>query len=153
MSIRRLVLCLSMGAALSVGLVACGSDEGGSEESGASSTVSVGRLAPAQFANRMSDADAEVINVHLPYEGELADTDAFIPFDHILGDPQLPADKGSEILLYCMSGRMSETAGNALTGAGYTNVSHLEGGMKAWEAAGNTLFHNKPADASTSDSH
>jgi rhodanese-related sulfurtransferase len=153
MSIKGLFLCLAVGAALSVSLVSCGSDGGGSDESVASSTVSLGRLDPAQFADRMDDAGAEVINVHIPYEGELADTDAFIPFDHILGDAQLPADKGSEILLYCMSGRMSETAGNALTGAGYTNVSHLEGGMKAWEAAGNTLFHNKQADASTSDTH
>jgi hypothetical protein len=30
---------------------------------------------------------------------------------------------------------------------GYTNVSHLEGGMKAWEVAGHTLVQN-PAHVS-----
>ncbi|MGH9283758.1 MAG: rhodanese-like domain-containing protein, partial [Acidimicrobiales bacterium] len=70
---------------------------------------------------------------------------------HILSDAQLPADKGSEVLLYCMSGRMSETAGNALLEEGYTNVSHLEGGMRAWEAAGKPLIQ-KPQE-STSAGH
>jgi rhodanese-related sulfurtransferase len=148
MSIKRLLVCLSVGAALSAGLVSCGSDE-----SQSSPTTALGRLDPEQFATRMGDAGAQVINVHIPYEGELERTDAFIPFDRIMGDAQLPADKGSEVLLYCMSGRMSETAGNDLTQAGYTNVSHLEGGMKAWEAAGKTLIHKPRAGGSTGDTH
>ena len=107
------------------------------------------RLDPATFAERMNDKDATLINVHIPYEGELEQTDAFIPFDKILGDSRLPKDKDSEILLYCRSGRMSEEAGNALHGAGYTNLAHLEGGMRGWEAAGRKLIQN-PAHA-TSD--
>jgi rhodanese-related sulfurtransferase len=92
----------------------------------------------------MGNPDAKVINVHVPYEGELDGTDAFVHFERILGDAALPADKGSEVLLYCMTGRMSEIAGNALLSqAGYTNVAHLEGGMKAWEAAGRPLIHDK----------
>jgi rhodanese-related sulfurtransferase len=111
--------------------------------------VAFARLDPAAFADRMNDKDATLINVHIPYEGELEQTDAFIPFDKILGDSRLPKDKDSEILLYCRSGRMSEEAGNALHGAGYTNLAHLEGGMRGWEAAGRTLIQN-PAHA-TSD--
>jgi rhodanese-related sulfurtransferase len=134
MSIQRLFLCLSVSAAVVVGLASCGSDEG------RPSAAAFGRLEPEQFSTRMQDDAAQVINVHIPYEGELEHTDAFIPFDRIVGDPQLPADKGSEVLLYCMSGRMSETAGKELIQKGYTNVSHLEGGMKAWEAAGKPLL-------------
>jgi rhodanese-related sulfurtransferase len=104
------------------------------------------RLDPAAFADHMKDNGAVLINVHIPYEGELANTDAFIPFDKIVGDSRLPKDKDAEILLYCRTGRMSEEAGNALHNAGYTNLSHLEGGMRGWEAAGHTLIQN-PAHA------
>lgn len=134
---------------------ACGSD--GDDRSAAKGTESTptqasqpqeafARLDPAAFADRMQDNGAVVINVHIPYEGELDQTDEFIPYDKILDDPKLPRDKSSEILLYCRSGRMSEEAGIALHSAGYTNVSHLEGGMRGWEAAGRQLVHN-PAHA------
>jgi rhodanese-related sulfurtransferase len=108
----------------------------------AQATAAFARLDPAAFAERMNDKDATVINVHIPYEGELEQTDVFIPFDKIVGDSRLPRDKDSEILLYCRSGRMSEEAGNALHDAGYTNLAHLEGGMRGWEAAGRKLIQN-----------
>jgi rhodanese-related sulfurtransferase len=100
------------------------------------------RLDPAAFEERMKNEQAMVINVHVPYEGELADTDAFIPYDKIKDDPRLPEDKATEILLYCRSGRMSEEAAADLHEEGYTNLAHLEGGMKAWEASGRQLIYN-----------
>jgi phage shock protein E len=112
----------------------------------ASTTEAFARLDPATFAERMKDSQAAVINVHIPYEGEIEDTDAFIPYDKIRGDSALPKDKNTPILLYCRSGNMSEEAGAVLHEDGYTNVAHLEGGMKAWEAAGRKLVHN-PAHA------
>ena len=148
MKIQHLVVGLAVGAVLILGSVACGSNDGGSAPEKAAFT----RLDPAQFAARMGDAHADVINVHVPYEGELEKTNAFIPFDRIVGDPRLPRDKSSEILLYCRSGRMSEVAGEALTKEGYTNVSHLEGGMKAWEAAGKSLIH-RPQNGDPAGSH
>jgi rhodanese-related sulfurtransferase len=105
------------------------------------------RLDPDAFAERMNEDSAVVVNVHIPYEGELEDTDEFIPYDKIVGDSRLPEDKDRQILLYCRSGRMSEEAGAALFGKGYTNVAHLEGGMNAWEHDGRQLIHN-PAHAS-----
>ena len=104
------------------------------------------RLDPAAFAGRMEDKGAVLINVHIPYEGEIEHTDEFIPYDHIVGDSHLPPDKNREVLLYCRTGRMSEIAGNALHAAGYTHLVHLEGGMRAWEASGRSLIHN-PAHA------
>jgi rhodanese-related sulfurtransferase len=116
--------------------------EGKTGNEAASTKEAFVRLDPAAFAERMNNSEAAVINVHIPYEGELEQTDAFIPYDKIIGDSSLPKDKNTEILLYCRSGRMSEEAGAALHEDGYTNVAHLEGGMKAWEAAGRKLVHN-----------
>jgi len=113
----------------------------------AATSEAFARLDPAAFADRMNNAEAAVINVHIPYEGEIENTDAFIAYDKIVGDSSLPKDKNTEILLYCRTGRMSEEAGAVLNEEGYTKVAHLEGGMKAWEAAGRKLVHN-PAHVS-----
>lgn len=107
------------------------------------------RLEPAAFANRIGHDSAVLIDVHIPYEGELARTDLFIPYDKILADSHLPQDKNTPILLYCRTGHMSAIAGTALHDAGYTNLADLNGGMKAWEASGRELLHN-PAHATDS---
>ena len=138
-------------AALGAG---CGSGGGTSPAAGrpeptAAATEPFARLDPATFADRIGDKGAVLIDVHVPYEGELEHTQAFIPYDHIVGDARLPKDKGTEVLLYCRSGRMSEIAGNALHAAGYTRLAHLEGGMRGWEAAGRKLIQN-PAHATES---
>lgn len=97
-------------------------------------------LDPAQFQQRLiEDPAALVINVHVPYEGEIEGTEEFIPFDQISGNPKLPTDRSTPLLLYCRSGRMSQQAGDALVAAGYTNVAQLAGGMQAWEADGRPL--------------
>lgn len=79
-----------------------------------------------------------VLNVHTPYEGELEKTDAIIEdWENIPAHvDQLPKDKNAPILVYCRSGRMSESAVKQLQGLGYTNLYHLNGGMKAWDVAG-----------------
>jgi phage shock protein E len=144
------VLLVSVGSACSSDDKKSSSSSMGHEMTPSSSLgpseAAFARLDPAAFAERMQDKDAVLINVHIPYEGELEQTDAFIPFDKIVGDSRLPSDKGKEILLYCRSGRMSEEAGTALRAAGYKNIAHLEGGMRGWEAAGRQLIHN-PAHA------
>ena len=144
MRILRIVTGFLAGLVMVVG-PACSSDDG--SRSSATAQEAFARLDPAAFAERMENKDAVVINVHIPYEGELAQTDEFIPFDKVLGDARLPEDKDRDILLYCRTGRMSEEAGTALHDAGYTKLSHLEGGMKGWEASGRPLIQN-PAHAS-----
>ena len=114
---------------------------------------SFARLDPAAFEERMKNEQAMVINVHIPYEGELAGTDAFIPYDKIKGDSRLPKDKGTELLLYCRTGRMSEEAAVDLNEEGYTNIAHLEGGMKAWEGSGRPVVYNPENAAKHSAPH
>ena len=94
-------------------------------------------LSPAELAQMLPFKDFFFVNTHIPYEGEIDQTDAFIPYDQIEENlAQLPADRDAEIVLYCRSGRMSAIAAEVLVGLGYTNVWDLEGGMIAWEEAG-----------------
>ena len=100
------------------------------------------RLSPEALHAKLTDKNFFLVNTHIPYEGELEQTDAFIPFDTITQHlDQLPADKNAPIVLYCRSGRMSTMAAEALVKAGYTNIWELAGGMLAWEKAGLTVVH------------
>jgi|SRR3990172_5894733 len=98
-------------------------------------------ISVAELSTMLESKDFLFVNTHIPYEGEIAGTDAFIPYDELeqYAD-QLPADKGSKIVLYCRSGRMSEIAATALVQQGYTQVYEVDGGMIAWEEAGLPLI-------------
>ena len=92
-------------------------------------------LSPKEFGERLRDPEAFVVNVHVPDEGGIDGTDAEIPYDRIVGDGRLPGH-GTQLLLYCKTGRMSEIAGRDLVREGYTRVAHLAGGMEGWKRAG-----------------
>ncbi len=97
-------------------------------------------VSAAGLAAMLRHKDFPLINVHVPYEGEIERTDQFIPFDQIEANlDKLPADRGARLVLYCRSGRMSATAARALVKRGYADVWNLEGGMIAWEQAGYRL--------------
>jgi phage shock protein E len=90
-------------------------------------------LSPEEFEARSAEVGAIVVNVHVPYEGEIAGTDAFVPYDQVAtGIPKLAPDTASKILLYCKTGRMSSIAMKQLADLGYTNVFELAGGLDAW---------------------
>ena len=103
---------------------------GGSKNAAGYTDISV-----EQLAEMLKNKDFVLVNTHIPYQGELPQTDLFIPFDQIADHlDELPA-KGEKIVLYCRSGGMSTSAAKELAGLGYTNVLALDGGMNAWEAA------------------
>lgn len=94
---------------------------------------------PDTFAARMRNGDPFVVNVHVPFDGEIEGTDDHIPFDRIAASSALPTALASEILLYCRTGAMAADAARALVERGYTNVTVLRGGMDAWEASGRPI--------------
>ena len=96
-------------------------------------------VTPAELNTMLKSKDFVFINVHIPFAGNIADTDLSIPYDQISTSEnlsQLPADKSAKIVLYCRSGRMSAIAAEQLVALGYTNIWNVAGGMVDWEQAG-----------------
>lgn len=124
-------------------LAAC-SRPGVADEAGWRIAVASGsyrEIAPDELRGMLERKDFPLINVHVPDEGTLPQTDAAIPYNEIAARvAELPADCGARIVLYCRTGRMSAEAATALVGLGYRDVSHLAGGMEAWRARGYPLL-------------
>ncbi len=98
-------------------------------------------VTPALLKQMLGAKDFVFVNVHIPYEGEIAQTDAFIPYDQVEQSlAKFPSDKNVKIFLYCRSGHMSSIAAEKLLGLGYTNVWNLDGGMIEWEKLGLPLI-------------
>jgi rhodanese-related sulfurtransferase len=136
---RVLIIVLVIGTLISA---ACGASPAPSDvgkivsiDGGTYTDVTVPEL-QAMLENK----DFTFVNVHIPFEGDIQNTDLSIPFDQIEQNvDQLPADKDAKIVLYCRSGSMSSVAAKNLVNLGYTNVWNLEGGFNAWKAAGHPL--------------
>ena len=131
-----MALALVLGAIGQMGSAALGA-------AGTQSPVRFQTISSQDLAEMLKHKDFVLVNVHIPYEGEIAATDLFVPFDQVAVNlDKLPANKDAKIVVYCRSGRMSRIAAETLVGLGYTGVEDLGGGMVAWEAAGNSLLHN-----------
>ena len=93
-----------------------------------------------ELVGLMENKDFTLVNVHIPFEGDLPKTDLSIAYDTIGQNVnQLGSDKNAKIILYCKSDRMSMIAAEELVKLGYTNIWNLDGGMVAWERAGQPI--------------
>lgn len=139
LSMLLMAACAGSGAQSRRSLAASTPKAQATAQIGKSVAVSGGgyiNVTPLELKTMLDKKDFAFVNVHIPYEGNIAKTDAAIPYDKIDQHlSQLPADKRSKIVLYCRSGRMSAIAAETLVKLGYRNVWNLEGGMLAWEQA------------------
>jgi rhodanese-related sulfurtransferase len=131
-------------AVLVLAISACSSAGSGSSatsaQSGGKNADGYTDITVQELEELLQTKDFTLVNVHVPYEGEIEQTDLFIPFDRIADSlDQLP-EKDAQIVLYCRSGSMSTTAAKGLAKLGYTDVLELDGGFNAWKAAGNELL-------------
>lgn len=136
-------------AALALLLIACGpgtavpGDEAAGMAGLTKNTDGYTDISVEQLSSMLEDTDLILVNVHIPYEGELPQTDLFIPYDQIAKNlDQLP-DKEALIVLYCRSGSMSTSAAKELVELGYTNLFELDGGFSDWKAAGYELLDTR----------
>jgi rhodanese-related sulfurtransferase len=96
----------------------------------------------AKLDAMMNNKDFILINVHVPYEGEMSQTDLLIPFNAIEKfKNELPNDKDAKMVLYCMSGQMSRIAAEKLTSMGYTQVYNFQEGMRDWKRNGKQILY------------
>jgi rhodanese-related sulfurtransferase len=94
------------------------------------------RVSPTELRGMMQQQDLELVNTHIPFEGNIPGTDLSIPYDEIGRNLDRLPGEDARIVLYCRSGSMSAEAAETLVGLGYTDVWDLRGGMIAWEKAG-----------------
>ena len=105
---------------------------------------SYGDISVDQFEKLMGQKDFTLINVHIPYQGEIDNTDILIPFNSMDQNKDvLPQNKDAKIVVYCMGDHMSYIASEELIKMGYTRVSRLKGGMLAWQQKGGQFVHRQ----------
>ena len=144
---RKIWLVVGFLVVLALFVVACGSapSEPEGDATGELSKNADGYvdISAEQLAGMLENKDFTLVNVHIPYEGEIPQTDLFLPFDQIADfQDQLP-DKDAPIVLYCRSGSMSTSAAQDLVALGYSNVLEVDGGFRAWSTAGHELLDNR----------
>ena len=103
-------------------------------------TLSIGEL-----VGWLAKKDFELINVHVPWGGQIPGTDKHISYTQI-GDIEayLGHDKGAKAVLYCKTGPMSLSAVNKLVKLGYWNLWDFPSGMVGWQASGQQIDYSKP---------
>lgn len=103
--------------------------------SGSIRTVTATELSAMLAARAAGERDFELVDVREIGEHEIVNIDGsvLIPQGRILAGEawtELPQDK--EIVFHCKGGTRSATVLAAAQRAGYTRVSHLDGGILAW---------------------
>lgn len=94
-------------------------------------------ITAAELNRILQTEDIFLVDVHTPEQRHIKGTDAFIPYNDVEQyQSKLPQDKSTVIYLYCEGGPMGNAAARSLYKLGYRNLINLEGGAKAWRAAG-----------------
>jgi rhodanese-related sulfurtransferase len=101
-------------------------------------------ISPEELVRMLRVKDFFLVNVHVPYAGEIEKTDALISYKDTearIGD--YPRDRSAKIVVYCLTNGMSSIVVRQLVRAGFDNIYMLDGGMTAWKKAGFALVDRR----------
>ena len=96
-----------------------------------------GTIEPSDVARKAGREGVALIDVREPNEWKEGHIKGarHIPLGKLEGKlGELKGEAPKEVVLYCRSGNRSATAANLLVKNGFENVSHLGGGIIAWES-------------------
>ena len=105
----------------------------------------VGSVAPADAAVQVAAGEAALLDVREPEEWQHGHIDGSVPAPRglleFLADPTSPRHKSGldparRVIVVCASGTRATFAAATLKALGYVDPVVLEGGIKAWTAAG-----------------
>lgn len=100
-------------------------------------TPVVTELTVHELAEMMDARNVELINVHIPYAGEITGTDASIAYSDVDAiEAHLGGDIGAPAVLYCLTGPMSAQAAAALVSRGYCQIYDVPEALTGWASAG-----------------
>jgi len=138
---RSLIKLINYGfyAIVLLTLAACAQDASPPEDAAAISEIQALELysrienntAPLIVDVRSAD---EFAGGHLPGALNISHTEFVDTPDASLA--LLPTAKDAEIVVHCVSGKRAGIAMEVMADAGYTNLNHLSGDYRGWEAAG-----------------
>ena len=134
-TLLTLILLIIVGILIQISL-------GGSGENQNTISGSIELLPPEEFEKVIQNESVFLLNVHIPYSGEINGTDEIIEDWENLGKymEKLPMDVSVPIAVYCRSGKMSADASKQLLEMGYQKIYELDGGMTAWEESGRKII-------------
>jgi len=104
-------------------------------------------VTPQQLADMMAKEDVYLVNVHVPYEGEIPGTDAFISYSDIASKLDKLPFGDLPVVIYCRSGVTSGIAAQAMAAGGAPPFYELQGGYMGWQAAGLPFTQAGPGGA------
>lgn len=106
----------------------------------------IDNLSPAQVQEELSKGNATLIDIREAeelvangrIEGSVLAPRGMLEFyaDETLPYHKPEFDRNRKLILHCASGGRSALAAATLKQMGYTDVCHLDGGIKAWKEAG-----------------
>ena len=102
-------------------------------------------ISPSELSQLINSSD-EIAVIDVREQGEFGKEHillcANIPLSHLeIKVPALVPRKGAQIVICDFGGELSSRAFDVLISYGYTNISILRGGVKAWKGEKLSLIH------------
>ena len=150
----HILKCLAFSGALLILAVGCSSSsnsespqtdsslDAGAEAASDSANpqVSLGQITVDELAAALSSKDFLLINVHIPYAGEIPGTDADLPYTDVAAiEAFVGSNLDQKVVVYCLGESMSVPVGKTMVTDGYRSVRYLVGGLSAWQSGGHPV--------------